>query len=93
MADTTQETDITAEVNINVSALGIHAVPDDQPSIEAHSSAVAYDVSFNTNFSDRCGFVMGISKYVEEAQSHGTLVSLRGLRFASDLCVALVIPL
>ena len=35
-----------------------------------------YVASYDSNFEDRCAFVMGVSKYVEEAQSLATLVIL-----------------
>ena len=58
----------------NVTCLADHRLPDDQPSIEAAGVTINYDVSFDCNFADRCAFVSGISKFVEDAQSLATLV-------------------
>lgn len=68
------------EVNIEsavqtVQMLHVHELPDDHPSIEATPTSISYEVSFDTNFQDREGFVSGIAHYVEEAQNLGTLVS------------------
>lgn len=57
----------------NVQYLRMHALVDDQPVIEASSMSLNYSASFDSNFEDRCGFVSGVSKYVEEAQSLATL--------------------
>jgi hypothetical protein len=70
MADDTLKAAIS-----NVQHLRMHALLDDQPSIEASSMGLNYVASYDCNFEDRCAFVSGVSKYVEEAQSLATLVS------------------
>lgn len=61
---------VSAEVAVtNVACLTSRTITDDQPSIEATAITLNYDVSFDCNFEDRSAFVLGISKYVEEAQS------------------------
>lgn len=66
------------EAITNVACLVSHALPDNQPNMEALAVSLGYNVSFDTNFGDRCAFVSGVSKYVEEAQSLATLVGGAG---------------
>ncbi|EGD72022.1 hypothetical protein PTSG_00038 [Salpingoeca rosetta] len=70
-----------------VQMLRAHQLPDDQPCIEASSSTVNYEASFDTNFQDREGFVSGIAHYVEEAQNLGTLNDMleQGRQYAGML--------
>ena len=60
-----------------VQQLRSHALVDDCPSVEAPGIGLNYTASFDTNFEDRCAFVSGVSKYVEEAQSLASLVSFK----------------
>ena len=58
----------------NVQHLRVHALVDDQPAVEASAMGLNYVASYDSNFEDRCAFVLGVSRYVEEAQSLATLV-------------------
>eukprot|EP00040_Diaphanoeca_grandis_P031270 m.186745 g.186745 ORF g.186745 m.186745 type:complete len:1253 (-) comp32277_c0_seq1:190-3948(-) len=71
----------------NVNVLQTSKIPVDQPCIEAASISLDCDISFDSNFSDREAFVRGISKYVEEASSIGSLTVLleKGKAFAGTL--------
>jgi len=70
-----------------VAVLQTSKIPVDQPCIEAASISLDCDISFDSNFADREAFVRGISKYVEEASSIGSLtVQLeKGKEFAGIL--------
>eukprot|EP00051_Salpingoeca_urceolata_P004991 m.69469 g.69469 ORF g.69469 m.69469 type:complete len:1254 (+) comp13989_c0_seq2:242-4003(+) len=80
------ETDITTAIT-NVQHLRTHNLTDDQPCIEASAVSLNYDVSFDSNFEDRGAFIMGISKYVEEAQWLATLNSILedGFKFSGTI--------
>lgn len=57
----------------NVQHLRTHSLLDDQPPIEASPMGVNCMASYDCNFEDRCAFVAGVSRYVEEAQSLASL--------------------
>jgi cytoplasmic FMR1 interacting protein len=67
------------EAITNVQSLEDIPTVDDQPIIEGFSQTLDYRVNFDTNFEDRNAYVLGCSKYIEEATRHEQFVSLKDL--------------
>eukprot|EP00911_Craspedida_sp_UC1_P002217 UC1_evm1s1691 len=77
--------EILADATRNVQNLSLHQLKDDTPSTEAVGVTLNYVSNFDTNFEDRAGFIGGIAKYVEEAQSIGKLNNIldEGFKYAA----------
>ena len=58
----------------NVDVLDELVLPDQQPHIEALSSAIHYHANMDNNFADKAAFVSGQAKYIEQATVQADLV-------------------
>uniref|UniRef100_A0AC34GHC3 Cytoplasmic FMR1-interacting protein n=1 Tax=Panagrolaimus sp. ES5 TaxID=591445 RepID=A0AC34GHC3_9BILA len=87
------------EAITNVQSLEDIPTVDDQPIIEGFSQTLDYRVNFDTNFEDRNAYVLGCSKYIEEATRHGEFKQMleRGFNHAGNLytwrCCSRAVPM
>ena len=59
-----------------IDALEELPLEDQQPCIDAATTAITYHANFDTNFVDRNAYVASLPKYMEETKAHSELVCL-----------------